>query len=138
MRSTFDTVWQTGPDVSQWSVAASPARRLPSRAASWTYQYAHRAWPGLMAGALGGFIAERMARLQREHGVDLRLRTTVDALDSDERGRLRLAHPLDGNVVDAEVAVVSLGAVRNTEWLGMRAGRGVLRGCLRRRLSRPG
>ncbi len=73
--------------------------------------------PAPLAGVLGSVIAERMAQLQRQHGVDLRCRTTVDALEGDNGGRLRRAHFSDGDLVDAEVAVVCLGAVRNTEWL---------------------
>jgi NADPH-dependent 2,4-dienoyl-CoA reductase/sulfur reductase-like enzyme len=70
-----------------------------------------------LVGALGGVIGARVAALQRAHGVDLRLRTTVTALEGDDQGRLRRAHLSDGSAVDAEVAVVCLGAVRNTEWL---------------------
>jgi NADPH-dependent 2,4-dienoyl-CoA reductase/sulfur reductase-like enzyme len=70
-----------------------------------------------LVSVLGGVIGGRMAQLQRQHGVDLRLRTTVNALEGDERGCLRRAHLSDGDVVEAEVAVASLGAVRNTEWL---------------------
>jgi 3-phenylpropionate/trans-cinnamate dioxygenase ferredoxin reductase component len=70
-----------------------------------------------LVGALGGVIAERMARLQREHGVDLRCQTTVTALEGDAQGRLRRAQLSDGSALDADVAVVALGAIRNTEWL---------------------
>src|SRR5262245_4808320 len=70
-----------------------------------------------LVGALGGVIAERMARLQRDHGVDLRCGATVTALESDSRGRLRRAKLADGSAVEAEVAVVALGTIRNTEWL---------------------
>lgn len=73
--------------------------------------------PAPMVGVLGGVIAERMAALQRAHGVDLRCRTTVKAMEGDQQGHLRRAHLSDGNVVDADLAVVCLGAVRNTEWL---------------------
>src|SRR4026207_1627858 len=55
------------------------------------------------------------ARLQRHHGVDLRTGVTVMAMVGD--GRLRRAHLSDGDVLDVDVAVVALGAVRNTEWL---------------------
>jgi NADPH-dependent 2,4-dienoyl-CoA reductase/sulfur reductase-like enzyme len=70
-----------------------------------------------LVGALGGVIAERMARLQREHGVDLRCPMTVIALDGDAQGRLRRAQLSDGSALDVDVAVVALGAIRNTEWL---------------------
>jgi 3-phenylpropionate/trans-cinnamate dioxygenase ferredoxin reductase subunit len=53
--------------------------------------------------------------MQRHHGVDLRTGVTVMAMEGD--GRLRRAHLSDGDVLDVDVAVVALGAVRNTEWL---------------------
>ena len=70
-----------------------------------------------LVGALGGVIADRVARLQRQHGVDLRTQVTVASLEGDGQGRLRRAHLSDGSMVDTEVAVVALGAIRNTEWL---------------------
>jgi 3-phenylpropionate/trans-cinnamate dioxygenase ferredoxin reductase component len=70
-----------------------------------------------LVGALGGVVADRVARLQRQHGVDLRTQTTVTSLEGDAQGRFRRAHLSDGSTLDAEVAVVALGAIRNTEWL---------------------
>jgi NADPH-dependent 2,4-dienoyl-CoA reductase/sulfur reductase-like enzyme len=70
-----------------------------------------------LVGALGGTIAERLARLQRDHGVDLRCGMTVTSLKGDGKGHLCRAHLSDGGTVDADLAVVALGAVRNTEWL---------------------
>jgi len=70
-----------------------------------------------LVGALGGAIAERVALLQRQHGVDLRCQVTVTSLEGDAQGRLRRAHLSDGSSIDTEVAVVALGAMRNTEWL---------------------
>jgi NADPH-dependent 2,4-dienoyl-CoA reductase/sulfur reductase-like enzyme len=78
-----------------------------------------------LVGALGGVIAERVTRLQHQHGVDLRCQVTVASLEGDGRGRLRRAHLSDGSTVDTEVAVIALGAIRNTEWLrdsGLAAG----------------
>jgi NADPH-dependent 2,4-dienoyl-CoA reductase/sulfur reductase-like enzyme len=80
---------------------------------------------GPLIGALGGVIAERVAGLQRQHGVDLRCRVTVTSLEGDAQGRLRRAHLSDGSTIDTDVAVVALGAIRNTEWLrgsGLAAG----------------
>ncbi len=65
--------------------------------------------------ALGATAGGAAARLQRHHGVDLRTNVTVMALEGD--GRLHRAHLSDGDVLDVDVAVVALGAVRNTEWL---------------------
>lgn len=70
-----------------------------------------------LAGALGGVVGAVAGDLQREHGVDLRCDVTVRALEVNGDKRLRRAHLSDGSVVDAEVAVVALGAVRNVEWL---------------------
>jgi len=78
-----------------------------------------------LIGALGLTVALRAAELHREHGVDLRCGVKVEALEGDAQGRLRRARLSDGSTVDAEVAVVALGAIRNTEWLdesGLSAG----------------
>ncbi|HLV97993.1 MAG TPA: FAD-dependent oxidoreductase [Ktedonobacterales bacterium] len=72
---------------------------------------------GPLVGALGGAIAEHAASMQRRHGVDLRCQVTVTALEGDKQGKLRRAHFSDGSSLDTDVAVVALGAIRNTEWL---------------------
>jgi len=82
--------------------------------------------PAPLAGALGEVIGDVAAGLHREHGVDLRCGVTVTALEGDGSNRLRRARLSDGSVIDADVAVVALGAVRNTEWLhgcGLAVGR---------------
>jgi NADPH-dependent 2,4-dienoyl-CoA reductase/sulfur reductase-like enzyme len=60
---------------------------------------------------LGVELGERAAALHREHGVDLRLSAAVTGVDA--RG-VDLA---GGERVDAEVVLVALGAIPNTEWL---------------------
>jgi len=80
---------------------------------------------GPLVGALGGVNAEHVATLQRQHGVDLRCPVLVTSLEGEGQGRLRRAHLSDGSTIDTEVAVVALGAIRNTEWLrdsGLAAG----------------
>jgi NADPH-dependent 2,4-dienoyl-CoA reductase/sulfur reductase-like enzyme len=72
---------------------------------------------GPLVGALGGVIADRVAQLQRQHGVDLRTQVSVMSLEGDGQGRLRRAYLSDGDILDTDVAVVALGAIRNTEWL---------------------
>ncbi|MET9387389.1 FAD-dependent oxidoreductase [Streptomyces sp. NPDC002928] len=83
--------------------------------------------PAPLVGALGGILGKFAARLHRTHGVDLRTGVTVTALRGN--GRFTGADLSDGSHVEADVAVVALGAVRNTEWLadsGLAAGpRGV-------------
>jgi len=77
-----------------------------------------------LAGSLGGVIGDISAELQRSNGVDLRCGVTVQALEGS-RGRFRAATLSDGSTVDADVAVIALGGVRNTEWLadsGLAAG----------------
>lgn len=79
--------------------------------------------PAPLVGALGGTLGALAAKLQRAHGVDLRCGVTVTALEGN--GRLTGAQFSDGTRIDADVAVVALGAVRNTEWLaesGLAAG----------------
>ncbi|MGW1195206.1 NAD(P)/FAD-dependent oxidoreductase [Streptomyces sp. NPDC002536] len=85
--------------------------------------------PAPLVGALGGVIGAVAADLQRAHGVDLRCGITVTSLEGDSVGRLRRAHLSDGTALDIDIAVVALGATRNTGWLdgsGLAAGpRGV-------------
>jgi 3-phenylpropionate/trans-cinnamate dioxygenase ferredoxin reductase component len=70
-----------------------------------------------LAGALGQAAGSVFANWQRQYGVDLRCNVTVMALEGDKDGRLRRARLSDGDVLDIDVAVVALGAVRNVEWL---------------------
>lgn len=78
-----------------------------------------------LVGALGGQIGAVAAEMQRQHGVDLRTNTTVTALEGNAQGQLKRAYLSDGSTLDIDVAVIALGAVRNTEWLrgsGLAAG----------------
>ncbi|MGW5324798.1 NAD(P)/FAD-dependent oxidoreductase [Streptomyces sp. NPDC004014] len=81
--------------------------------------------PFPLVGALGAMIGEIAAGMQRAHGVDLRCGVKVTRLEGDAQGHFRRAHFDDGSTVDADVAVVALGGIRNTEWLrgsGLAAG----------------
>ncbi|MGW1585769.1 NAD(P)/FAD-dependent oxidoreductase [Streptomyces sp. NPDC002386] len=81
--------------------------------------------PSPLVGALGAMIGEVAADMQRAHGVDLRCGVKVTRLEGDAQGHFRRAHFDDGGTVDADVAVVALGGIRNTEWLrgsGLAAG----------------
>jgi NADPH-dependent 2,4-dienoyl-CoA reductase/sulfur reductase-like enzyme len=78
-----------------------------------------------LATALGPVVGSHAAQLQRRAGVDLRCRTSVATLFGDVEGRVSGARLSDGSVVEADVVVACLGAVRNTEWLagsGLEAG----------------
>ncbi|MFF4015734.1 NAD(P)/FAD-dependent oxidoreductase [Streptomyces sp. NPDC001843] len=70
-----------------------------------------------LVGALGGVIGAVAADLQLENGVDLRTHVTVTALEGDAVGRVRAVHLSDESTVETDVVVVSLGSMRNTEWL---------------------
>lgn len=66
--------------------------------------------------AMGGVIGDFMAERQREHGIDLRLGVSVEKLEG-EGGRLKRARLSDGTTLEADIAVIALGALRNVEWL---------------------
>jgi 3-phenylpropionate/trans-cinnamate dioxygenase ferredoxin reductase subunit len=73
------------------------------------------ALPQPMVRGLGSQIGAVCAGLHRDHGVDLRLGVSVEALEGDGRvERVRLA---DGAVIDADLVVVGIGVVPVTEWL---------------------
>ncbi len=81
--------------------------------------------PAPLVGALGATVGEVAADMQRAHGVDLRCGVKVTQLEGDAQGHFRRAHFSDGSTIDADVAVVALGSIRNTEWLrksGLAAG----------------
>lgn len=65
--------------------------------------------------AVGPLVGGFVARLHRDRGVDLRTGVGVQRLDADHAGvRARLD---DTSVVDADLAVVGIGAVPCTGWL---------------------
>jgi 3-phenylpropionate/trans-cinnamate dioxygenase ferredoxin reductase component len=64
---------------------------------------------------LGPLLGQWCAELHRDHGVDLRLGTGVAALLGD--GRVEAVELTGGARVPADIVVVGLGAVPNTEWL---------------------
>ncbi len=64
---------------------------------------------------LGPELGEWCAALHRDHGVDLRLGTGVAALHG--AARVEAVELTDGSRVAADLVVVGLGALPNTEWL---------------------
>jgi 3-phenylpropionate/trans-cinnamate dioxygenase ferredoxin reductase subunit len=64
---------------------------------------------------LGPELGEWCAALHRDHGVDLRLGTGVAALHG--AARVEAVELTDGSRVAADLIVVGLGALPNTEWL---------------------
>ncbi|MCJ2048489.1 NAD(P)/FAD-dependent oxidoreductase [Methylobacterium sp. J-070] len=69
-----------------------------------------------LARALGRYIGTIVGAMHESRGVDLRLGFEVEWLE-DVGGRFVAAHLTDGTRIAADVAVIALGAVRNTEWL---------------------
>jgi dihydrolipoamide dehydrogenase len=67
--------------------------------------------------ALGDLVGERTARLQREHGVDLRLGQSITALVGD--GRVEAVELADGTRLDADVVLVATGRRPSTDGLGL-------------------
>jgi NADPH-dependent 2,4-dienoyl-CoA reductase/sulfur reductase-like enzyme len=85
------------------------------------------ALPVPLGRVLGDDIGNVMAAVHREHGVDLRLGVGVDGVDGD--GRVERVRLSDGSAVDADVVVVGIGVVPNTDWLagsGLTIDNGVL------------
>lgn len=72
-----------------------------------------------LARVLGPTMGAAIADLHRSHDVDLRLGEGVDAIEGHEGAegvaRVRLT---GGQVVEADVVVVGIGVVPNTDWLG--------------------
>ncbi len=85
------------------------------------------ALPVPLGRVLGDDMGALCAAVHRDHGVDLRLGVGVDGFDGHRRvERVRLS---DGTHVDADVVIVGVGVVPNTEWLansGLTIDNGVL------------
>jgi NADPH-dependent 2,4-dienoyl-CoA reductase/sulfur reductase-like enzyme len=65
--------------------------------------------------ALGPVVGARCADMHRERGVDLRLGSGIDGFEG--AGRLEAVRLADGTRIEADLAVVALGALPNTDWL---------------------
>jgi 3-phenylpropionate/trans-cinnamate dioxygenase ferredoxin reductase component len=65
--------------------------------------------------ALGPELGAWAARLHRGHGVELRTGVGVDAIEGD--GRVEAVRLADGTRLEADVAVIALGAVPEISWL---------------------
>ena len=73
------------------------------------------ALPTPLSRVLGDEMGQVCADVHRDHGVDLRTAVGVDRIEGDRRvERVVLS---DGTTVDADVVVVGIGVIPNTEWL---------------------
>lgn len=73
------------------------------------------ALPQPLGRVLGDEMGAVCADVHREHGVDLRVGVGVDAIEGD--GKVERVRLSDGSVVEADVVVVGIGVIPNTEWL---------------------
>ncbi len=73
------------------------------------------AMPTPLSRVLGDEMGQVCADVHRDHGVDLRTGVGVAAVEGDRRvERVALT---DGSTVEADVVVVGIGVIPNTEWL---------------------
>ncbi len=95
------------------------------------------ALPTPLGRVLGEQMGSVMADVHREHGVDLRTGVGVESVDGGDRvERVTLS---DGSVIEADVVVVGIGVIPNTEWLdgsGLEIDNGVV--CDATMLAAPG
>jgi 3-phenylpropionate/trans-cinnamate dioxygenase ferredoxin reductase subunit len=73
--------------------------------------------PTPLARVLPPILGELIASLHRQHGARLRLGAGVQAVESDLDGRAVGVRLDNGELIAADVVVLGLGVVPNTEWL---------------------
>ena len=92
-----------------------------------------------LARVLGDAMGQVMADLHRDNGVDLRLGVGVEEVVAGESGRVASVELSDGTSIAADVVVVGIGVIPNTEWLegsGLEIDNGVV--CDETLLAAPG
>lgn len=95
------------------------------------------ALPQPLGRVLGDEMGAVCADVHRDHGVDLWLGVGVDSIEGD--GRVERVRLSDGSVIEADVVVVGIGVIPNTEWLegsGLELDNGVV--CDETCLAAPG
>lgn len=95
------------------------------------------ALPTPLGRVLGEQMGSVMADVHREHGVDLRTGVGVESINGN--ARVESVTLSDGSVIEADVVVVGIGVIPNTEWLegsGLEIDDGVL--CDATMLAAPG
>jgi NADPH-dependent 2,4-dienoyl-CoA reductase/sulfur reductase-like enzyme len=76
---------------------------------------------------LGNEVGQVFADLHRDEGVDVRLGVGVDRIEGN--GRVERVVLADGTTLDADVVVIGIGVIPNTEWLegsGLEVANGVV------------
>jgi len=73
------------------------------------------ALPQPLGRVLGDEMGAVCADVHREYGVDLRTGVGVEAIEGD--GRVERVRLSDGSIIEADVVVVGIGVIPNTEWL---------------------
>ena len=92
-----------------------------------------------LARVLGDTLGQVMADLHRANGVDLRLGVGVEEVVAGDGGRVASVELSDGTSIAADVVVVGIGVIPNTEWLegsGLEIDNGVV--CDETLLAAPG
>ena len=92
-----------------------------------------------LARVLGDTLGQVMADLHRDNGVDLRLGVGVEEVVAGDGCRVSSVELSDGTSIAADVVVVGIGVIPNTEWLegsGLEIDNGVV--CDETLLAAPG
>ena len=112
LRSDFEAVPQRVVVVGAGFIGAEVAATARGRGLEVTLV---EALPTPLSRVLGDEMGQVCAEVHRDHGVDLRTGVGVSGISGGDRvERVTLS---DGSAVDADVVVVGIGVIPNTEWL---------------------
>jgi 3-phenylpropionate/trans-cinnamate dioxygenase ferredoxin reductase subunit len=75
------------------------------------------ALPQPLGRVLGDEMGAVCADVHREHGIDLRTGVGVEAIEAGPSGTVERVRLSDGAVIEADVVIVGIGVIPNTEWL---------------------
>ena len=113
LRADFEAIPQRVVVVGAGFIGAEVAATARGRGLDVTLV---EALPTPLSRVLGDEMGQVCAQVHRDHGVDLRTGVGVDRISGD--GRVQQVTLSDGSTVDADVVVVGIGVIPNTEWLG--------------------
>ncbi|MYA84202.1 MAG: NAD(P)/FAD-dependent oxidoreductase [Acidimicrobiaceae bacterium] len=112
LRADFEAVPQRVVVVGAGFIGAEVAATARGRGLDVTMV---EALPTPLSRVLGDEMGEVCAEVHRDHGVDLRTAVGVERISGD--GRVERVTLSDGSTIDADVVVVGIGVIPNTEWL---------------------